>query len=642
MTLASKKPGFEDTQAVRLIVPGMEKPNKMLRKHLLAAIGLVALGVSPSVAQDYNLAPTFGQVTLNAGFSPDPHSVEIVAGGGIDANTALGTDFHNNSCLGMIANAPDYRVNYTAGSWPLIFNVMSEGDTTLVINAPDGEWYCDDDGAGYPNPMIEFAVPLSGQYDIWIGAYSGGNPDATLNVTELGGTGGQTPPPTTGGLMPDYNLPPTFGQMNLTAGFTPDPHSVDLVAGGPVEAGDALGTDANGNYCVGTIAEAPDYRINYTSGSWPLIFNVMASEDTTLVINAPDGQWYCNDDGAGYPNPEIVFDTPMSGQYDIWVGAYSGGNPDATLNVTELGGNAGPVTPPSMPPANGGMPDFGLPPTFGQMNLTAGFTPDPHTVAIVAGGPIDAGDALGTDANGNYCIGTIAEAPDYRINYTSGSWPLIFNVMASEDTTLVINAPDGQWYCNDDGAGYPNPEIVFDTPMSGQYDIWIGAYSGGNPDATLNVTELAGDAGPVTPPPSMPPPTGNMPDFTLSPTYGQVTLTAGFTPDPHTINLTAGGEIDALDALGGSCRGDIATAPDYSLNYTSGSWPLYIWAIADADTTIVINGPDGQWYCDDDSAGSLNPLFEFANPQSGRYDIWVGTYSGGTAPATLYISELGP
>ncbi len=488
MTLASKKPGFEDTQAVRLIVPGMEKPNKMLRKHLLAAIGLVALGVSPSVAQDYNLAPTFGQVTLNAGFSPDPHSVEIVAGGGIDANTALGTDFHNNSCLGMIANAPDYRVNYTAGSWPLIFNVMSEGDTTLVINAPDGEWYCDDDGAGYPNPMIEFAVPLSGQYDIWIGAYSGGNPDATLNVTELGGTGGQTPPPTTGGLMPDYNLPPTFGQMNLTAGFTPDPHSVDLVAGGPVEAGDALGTDANGNYCVGTIAEAPDYRINYTSGSWPLIFNVMASEDTTLVINAPDGQWYCNDDGAGYPNPEIVFDTPMSGQYDIW----------------------------------------------------------------------------------------------------------------------------------------------------------IGAYSGGNPDATLNVTELAGDAGPVTPPPSMPPPTGNMPDFTLSPTYGQVTLTAGFTPDPHTINLTAGGEIDALDALGGSCRGDIATAPDYSLNYTSGSWPLYIWAIADADTTIVINGPDGQWYCDDDSAGSLNPLFEFANPQSGRYDIWVGTYSGGTAPATLYISELGP
>ena len=194
----------------------------MLRKHLLAAIGLVALGLSPAAAQDFTQTPTFGQVNLNAGFAPDPHSVAIVAGGGIDANS-LGTDARGNACLGMIANAPDYRVNYQSGSWPLIFNVMSSGDTTLVINAPNGQWYCDDDGAGYPNPKIEFSNPQSGQYDIWIGAYGGGNPDATLNVTELGGGGpGPVNPPTTGG-MPDFTLPPAFGSVNLNAGFTPDP-----------------------------------------------------------------------------------------------------------------------------------------------------------------------------------------------------------------------------------------------------------------------------------------------------------------------------------------------------------------------------------------------------------------------------------
>ena len=66
---------------------------------------------------------------------------------------------------------------------------MSQDDTTLVINAPDGEWYCDDDGAGYPNPELTFASPMSGQYDIWVGTYGGGNANATLQILEQGGGG---------------------------------------------------------------------------------------------------------------------------------------------------------------------------------------------------------------------------------------------------------------------------------------------------------------------------------------------------------------------------------------------------------------------------------------------------------------------
>jgi hypothetical protein len=125
------------------------------------------------------------------------------------------------------------------------------------------------------------------------------------------------------------------------------------------------------------------------------------------------------------------------------------------------------------------------------------------------------------------------------------------------------------------------------------------------------------------------------------PNFGEISLSGGFTPDPARINLQAGGNIDASRSLGGACRGFVTEAPDVRLNWQSGSLPLYISAYSNADTTLVINAPDGRFYCVDDSNG-LNPALRFDNPASGRYEIWVGTYnSGGLAPAQLRISELG-
>ena len=130
-------------------------------------------------------------------------------------------------------------------------------------------------------------------------------------------------------------------------------------------------------------------------------------------------------------------------------------------------------------------------------------------------------------------------------------------------------------------------------------------------------------------------------DYTEPPSFGRVSLSSGFTPDPYVRNLTAGGPIRAQDRFS-ECRGYIANAPDFSINYTSGSFPLIFTVDSDTDTTLVINGPDARWYCDDDGAESpLNPMVRFSNPQSGRYDIWVGTYEEGSLQdATLIISEL--
>lgn len=120
-------------------------------------------------------------------------------------------------------------------------------------------------------------------------------------------------------------------------------------------------------------------------------------------------------------------------------------------------------------------------------------------------------------------------------------------------------------------------------------------------------------------------------------TYGSVKLRAGFTPDPYTKKLTAGGPI--LTDKGG-VNAHIAKAPDFKLFYTAGNFALTIRATSEADTTLLVNLPSGKFVADDDSGGNLNPRLRFPTPQSGRYDIWVGTLGKNTAPATLIITEL--
>jgi hypothetical protein len=131
-------------------------------------------------------------------------------------------------------------------------------------------------------------------------------------------------------------------------------------------------------------------------------------------------------------------------------------------------------------------------------------------------------------------------------------------------------------------------------------------------------------------------------NYSLNPAYGTVNLTAGFTPDPYVVNVASGGRNDASQTVSSSCRGFIAEAPDVRLNYRAGSFPLIISVNSSADTTLVVNGPDGSWYCDDDGGEQgLNPSLRFNSPQSGQYDIWVGTYGNASNQAAqLHISEL--
>jgi hypothetical protein len=139
-------------------------------KSLFLKAGAMALALCASSASAQQT------INLSAGFLPDPVEVQVYSGGGVDASSLGG------SCVGMIADSPDVVVNFRSQGGTLSFTHGSSGDTSLVINGPDGRYYCNDDTNGL-NPVLTWGSAPSGQYDVWVGAV--GDPvGGTLLISE--------------------------------------------------------------------------------------------------------------------------------------------------------------------------------------------------------------------------------------------------------------------------------------------------------------------------------------------------------------------------------------------------------------------------------------------------------------------------
>lgn len=306
-----------------------------------------------------------------------------------------------------------------------------------------------------------------------------------LSEDRAGIAGGTTTPVIAGGRL-DFTEPPTFGSVSLRSGFLPDPYAIGMVSGGEIEV------DLGGE-CIGYAAAAPDFRLNW-SGEAPQLRVMFVADDggdTTLLVNQPDGTWRCNDDArAGTLDPMVAVDSPIAGQYDIWVGSFDAGSYiSGTLYITELPFDPLSVETGGAASGHDGL-DFALDPHFGAVSLRAGFTPDPHTVAVLAGGTVDVA-RLGL---GHECLGHAASAPDVRLHWSGDAAELRIFFQADDggDATLIVNRPDGSWTCNDDArAGTLDPMVVIPAPPAGQYDIWVGTYRAENMiPGTLKITEL--------------------------------------------------------------------------------------------------------------------------------------------------------
>lgn len=123
----------------------------------------------------------------------------------------------------------------------------------------------------------------------------------------------------------------TYAEIELSAGFTPDPYRIDITAGG------STAVSVSGECDYGVVADAPDLEVNFTeSAGGPLYIYAVSSEDTTILINLPDGSWVCDDDSYDDGDPIVeIYDADM-GVYDIWVGTYDDETTAATLFVSEI------------------------------------------------------------------------------------------------------------------------------------------------------------------------------------------------------------------------------------------------------------------------------------------------------------------
>ncbi|MBL8603352.1 MAG: hypothetical protein JNK72_15615 [Myxococcales bacterium] len=124
--------------------------------------------------------------------------------------------------------------------------------------------------------------------------------------------------------------------------------------------------------------------------------------------------------------------------------------------------------------------------------------------------------------------------------------------------------------------------------------------------------------------------------------FGVRPVSPGFVPDPVSVNIVSGGNIDARNlGLGPGCVGFVTRQPDYIVRLTGTSSFLRFYVTAGADTTLLVNTASGRWACNDDSFGGVNPSVDLTNAGPGQYDVWVGSYQSGTqARGSLNITEL--
>jgi hypothetical protein len=131
-------------------------------------------------------------------------------------------------------------------------------------------------------------------------------------------------------------------------------------------------------------------------------------------------------------------------------------------------------------------------------------------------------------------------------------------------------------------------------------------------------------------------------DTTHGPTFGGDDISVGFSPDPDwTYMGGTGGTVD-VSYLGGGCSGFAAAPDDHRIKLTGGGINLLrIYFIGlNGDPAMVVKDPYGNFYCADNSFGTVSPTIDFSNPAEGTYFVWIARDAASISiRGTLYITD---
>ena len=291
---------------------------------LVAALALVATGCNRGAGGERRDG---GAVDASQAAGPAPltaadvtRELPGVAGGSVRASTM------DSGCSGYVTGEPSHVLEVAEPVQVLLVARPQQPmhDLTLVMdNGPQGgdqpaRFVCNDDHEGLNPGLVRELAP--GRYRVWVGTYEAGvNAAYTLSVAAASAPVAEAagPPPARvegAGTFNGLRIAPESGPGTLSG-----------TAGGPREARTVMAG------CTGYIAMTPDHVFEIEQ-EMTLRVSVTSSDDTTLVMQGPDGVVLCNDDADGL-NPGL-HTTFAAGTWSVYVGTWMPSRyPEYTLRV---------------------------------------------------------------------------------------------------------------------------------------------------------------------------------------------------------------------------------------------------------------------------------------------------------------------
>lgn len=531
-------------------------------------------------------------------------------------------------CQGWVPAEAAGAVFDVTGTMPtLSFTGAGEGLRSLVLGTPDGLYRCAlADDRGFVSTDLGNAQ--AGRYMVWLGADEGATLDARLLASDR---------PVSAielfGLDVARLGEPRNGRHVFAA--TTETGRQELVLGATLLADTdmrALNPDACWGF--GSL-DAPDAVLTLDQSVDAFSVFAVSDRDLVLAVIDPSGTVHCNDDVYNL-NPGVSFDGAQAGDYHVFVGGFSSGGGSYYDLFTSVGG----------PAFSNAQVDLNAPPRNGYVLFDMNAAGQGQLLTSAQVGAYDPVEMLPI---GYYCAGfTDLSAPDLVLTLDQAQPMISLYAVSQSDLTLAVRAPDGMWHCNDDAYNL-NPGISLTSAQPGDYLVWVGAYNPGD-TGTYNLMASMGspnwqaagagelfDGGAPVDQGMAPPVLNTIPEGALAILdYGPSSPV-----DPRFIFDIAPSSVEAY-GLGDGCAGFITPErPDVVLNLEAGLPQLMIYMVSEADGTLVISGPDGQLYCNDDFE-MLNPGVMIQTPAPGMYAIFAGSYAGTGGPATLGVTIANP
>jgi hypothetical protein len=489
-----------------------------------------------------------------------------------------GTLAANDPTLPSGEAADVYSFNGTQGESVSLALNSTAIDPYLIVVAPSGAVFADDDSGGTTNSQLSLVLAETGEYKVIASA-------------------------TRAGVAGRYELKfnPAARQTNVQEWFPGQPQPQP---GGntQVAAASRQGTLAQGDQRLNSGEFVDRLTFNWPVGAQIRLRLESSQFDPYLIVRAPSGSQQDNDDFTPSDrNSQLDYTVREAGQHTVMITSYRPGETGAyTLNIGG-GGGAGAAQPaPGQPQPTPAQPG----------NVGA------QTVA----GSLAQGD--GTRSSGEF-------ADNFTFNWPAGAAVRLETTSSDFDTFLIVRSPSGAQQQNDDGIqGTTNSALDLVTTEAGQYTVTVSSYRTGETGAyQLSVRAPGGGGAQPQPTPVQPQPVpGVQPQPQPNPVQpgnararevtgtlarGDRTLQAGEFVDQHTLQFRPGEAV--------------------RLRLESSSF----------DTYLIVRSPSGRQHDNDDLvSGNTNSGVDIPSAEAGNYQVMVTSYRAAeTGPYTLRVES---